>query len=72
MNPLIQFKLCITRFLGPDKWNDVLLKNGFKKFKKAQPDLAAEVEKNIKYKETPSGDTEEETRKCSAKKKSTV
>ncbi len=50
MNPLIQFKLGITRFLGPDKWNDVLLKNGFKKFKKAQPDLAAEVEKNIKYK----------------------
>jgi hypothetical protein len=56
MNPLIQIKAGITRFMGPDKWNDVLLKSGFKKFKKAQPELAAQVEKNIKYKDIHKGE----------------
>ncbi len=56
MNPLIQLKLGITRFLGPDKWNDILLKNGFKKFRKNQPEIAAEVEKNIKYKNCHKGE----------------
>jgi hypothetical protein len=56
MNPLIQIKAGITRFMGPDKWNDVLLKSGFKKFKKAQPEIATEVEKNIKYKDCHKGE----------------
>lgn len=50
MSVFNELKLALTRLLGPDKWNDVLLRDGANKFKKNNSELASLVEKNSDFK----------------------
>lgn len=56
MGILLKCRMAMTRFLGPDKWNNVLLRSGFKKFKKAFPELASLISKNAEFKDIHKGE----------------
>ena len=52
---VIEAKMAITRLLGEDKWNVVLQKLGWQKYKKNEPLVVSNIEENIKYKDIHRG-----------------
>ena len=55
MGILVKCRLAITRLLGPDRWNNVLLNSGFKKFQKNFPELADLIQSNACFKDVHKG-----------------
>lgn len=50
MSLMVECKLAITRALGPNRWNDVLQKGGWSKFKKKYLEIATQVKTNEQFK----------------------
>lgn len=55
MSLMLECKLAITRVLGPNRWNKVLQKGGWQKYKKRNPEIAMHVQKNEQFANKYSG-----------------
>ncbi|MBP3314128.1 MAG: DUF115 domain-containing protein [Oscillospiraceae bacterium] len=55
MSAMIELRMMITRALGEDRWNRVLLGSGWRKFKKQNRVLSDFVQQNAKYKNIHAG-----------------
>lgn len=49
MKLFIELKLMIMRILGENRWNHVLLKSGWWKFQKRNPEIAAQIKRNKQF-----------------------